>query len=42
MDKLQSLGLRIDDEENLKVISAEVERGSLELLSKSRLILAGE
>lgn len=39
MDELTSLGLRIDESENLRIISHEAEQGSVELSAKTKLIL---
>lgn len=42
MDELTSLGLRIDEHENLRIISKEVDDGSTSIFKKIKLLLTGK
>lgn len=42
MEELESLGLRIDEEEKLRIVSSETELGSLDLSNKIKTMLTGE
>lgn len=42
MDPLNSLGLRVDAENNLRIISEETEKNSVELASKIKQFLTSE
>lgn len=42
MEKLLAKGLRVDDGENLRILSEETDRGSRELSAKTKIILEGK
>lgn len=42
MEKLLAKGLRVDDGENLRILSEETDKGSRELSSKTKIILEGK
>lgn len=42
MDELTSLGLRVDENENLRIIPKEIDEGSTSISKKIKLLLAGK
>ena len=40
MGPLETFGLEIDEKENLRIISSKTEKGSIEISSKTKLILS--
>lgn len=42
MENLESIGLRLDESDNIKIIPSQVEGGSLDLATKATTIIAGK